>query len=114
MELYNADTGRLLCRGEPVYGQSDALYDEHGFLSIPPCLWGDIAEGLASPELLSLDTTLLSIKRNNSTLGHTGEMASWQMRGVVVPKEKHRRFSYPNEVEAESARRGQSRRFGGG
>jgi hypothetical protein len=86
MELYNADTGRLLCHMEPVRGQSVDLYNEHGFLAIPPCLWGDIAEGLLEPELLSLDTTLLSIKRNNNTLGHTGEMASWQMRGIVVPR----------------------------
>lgn len=85
-ELYNADTGQLLCRMEPDRGQSDELYDEHGFLAIPPCLWGDEAQGLPPPELLSLDTTLLSIKRNNNTLGHTGEMALWQMRGVVVPK----------------------------
>ena len=71
-ELYNADTGSLLCHSsEPIRGQSDELYDEHGFLSIPPpCLWGDSMTGLMASELLSLDTTLLSIKRNNKTLGH--------------------------------------------
>merc|ERR1712232_952774 len=63
-------------------------YDEHGFLAIPPCLWGDASEGLVEPELLTLDTTLLSIKRNNNTLPHTGEMASWQMRGILVRKEE--------------------------
>ena len=26
MELYNADTGKLLCRHSPVYGQSDKVY----------------------------------------------------------------------------------------
>ena len=72
MELDNADTGSLLCHSsEPIRGQSDELYDEHGFLSIPPpCLWGDSMTGLMASELLSLDTTLLSIKRNNKTLGH--------------------------------------------
>ena len=88
MELYNADTGELLCHMEPVHGSGSGLYDEHGFLSIPPCLWGDASGGLVEPQLLSLDTTLLSIKRNNSTLPHTGEMASWQMRGILVRKEK--------------------------
>ena len=29
-----------------------------------------------------------SIKRNNSTLPHTGEMASWQMRGILVRKDE--------------------------
>ena len=39
MELYSADTGSLLCHSEPIRGQSDELYDdEHGFLTIPPCL----------------------------------------------------------------------------
>lgn len=87
MELYNSDTGELLCHVEPIFGSnSNEKYGEDGFVAIPPCLWGDKSEGLAPPVLLSLNTTLLSIKRNNSTLGHTGEMASWQMRGVVVPQ----------------------------
>jgi hypothetical protein len=89
MELYNADTGQLICRMEPVVGKnSSSPYDEEHFLAIPPCLWGDEAQGLVAPTLLSLDTTLLSIKRNNNTLPHTGEMASWQMRGVVVPQHR--------------------------
>ena len=89
MDLYNADTGRLLCHVEPTRGTGTGVYDEYGFLAIPPCLWGDAAEGLLEPELLSLDTTLLSIKRNNSTFPHTGEMASWQMRGVIVRRSEH-------------------------
>ncbi len=84
MELYNADTGQLICRVEPTFGQSDEVYHERGFLALPPCIWGHESEGLLPPPYLSLDTTLLSIKENNSTLGHTGEMASWQMRGVIV------------------------------
>mmetsp|Transcript_379 Transcript_379/g.1116 ORF Transcript_379/g.1116 Transcript_379/m.1116 type:complete len:540 (+) Transcript_379:1019-2638(+) len=85
MDLFNADTGELLCHVEPIRGKgSDSPYDEHGFLAIPPCLWGSTAEGLVEPQLLSLDTTLLSIKRNNNTLPHTGEMALWQMRGIII------------------------------
>ena len=26
MELFNADTGKLLCRHDPVYGESDEVY----------------------------------------------------------------------------------------
>jgi len=84
MELYNADTGRLLCRTEPVFGKSDDVFDEKGYIALPPCLWGDASEGLLEPELLSLETELFAIKRNNNTVGHLGEMASWQMRGIVV------------------------------
>ena len=84
MELYNADTGELLCRVEPRPGRStDKVFDEMGFLAIPPCLWGH-EEGLAQPVFLSMNTTLLSIKRNNNTHAHFGEMASWQMRGVLA------------------------------
>jgi len=86
MELYNADTGKLLCRMEPILGQGTSAYgDEEGYVALPPCLWGDTSEGLMIPELLHLDTELLSIKRNNNSVGHYGDMASWQMRGVVVP-----------------------------
>ena len=65
MELYNADTGRLLCRVAPIYGESHEVFDERGFLTLPPCLWGDPADGLEEPFLLPLNTTLLSIKRNS-------------------------------------------------
>ena len=84
MELYNADTGQLICRVEPKYGQSDNVYDERNFLALPPCIWGREEASLLPPPHLSLDITLFSIKKNNSTLAHTGEMASWQMRGVIV------------------------------
>eukprot|EP00536_Pseudo-nitzschia_multiseries_P007043 jgi/Psemu1/194397/e_gw1.157.89.1 len=105
MELYNADTGKLLCLVKPTVGTGrssdsdsdgnhDEPYDEEGFLAISPCLWshGDNERDdnnddsvLPRPDFLSLDTTLMSIKRANNTFPHTGEMASWQMRGVVVP-----------------------------
>jgi hypothetical protein len=88
MELYNADTGRLICSVTPIYGESHDVFDEKGFLALPPCLWGNPDEGLEEPFLLPLNTTLLSIKRNNNTLPHTGDMALWQMRGVVVPNEQ--------------------------
>lgn len=87
MELYNADTGRLLCSMQPIKGTSDEPFDERGFHALPPCLWGEPEDGLMATELLSLDTSLLSIKRNNNTYVHYAEMASWQMRGVVVPRE---------------------------
>ncbi|CAJ1925741.1 unnamed protein product [Cylindrotheca closterium] len=89
MELINSDTGQTICKTEPSLGEGTGQkYDEHQYLAIPPCLFGDPKDGLLEPELLTLDTNLLAIKRNNSTLPHTGEMASWQMRGIVVPREE--------------------------
>jgi len=85
IELYNADTGELLCRQTPLWGTgSTNRFDEAGYLALPPCLWGSEEEGLVPPSILSLNTNLLSVKRNNNTVGHYGEMASWQMRGVFL------------------------------
>ena len=87
MELYNADTNELLCRHDPVYGKTHDVFDELGYLAIPPCLYGPEDEGLMPPTFLSYDTNLFSLKRNNNTAAHYGEMASWQMRGVLVKKD---------------------------
>jgi hypothetical protein len=106
MELYNADTGKLLCSVQPIRGgdsknnnninneeeEEEEGYNEEGFIAIPPCLWSEnninnsssASSSLSQPDFLSLNTTLMSIKRANSTFPHTGEMASWQMRGIVV------------------------------
>jgi len=86
MELYNADTNELLCRHDPVYGKSADIFDELGYITIPPCLFGSADEGLPSPTFLSYDTNLYSVKKNNNTNAHYGEMASWQMRGVLAKK----------------------------
>ena len=64
------------------------IYDELGYLALPPCLWGPAEEGLIPPTFLSFDTNLMSIKRNNNTYTHYGEMASWQMRGILVKKDE--------------------------
>ena len=88
MELYNADTGELLCQVQPILGQNSSKpYQEEEYIAIPPCLWGE-EDGLVSPRLLTMDTTLLSIKRSNSTYPHTGEMASWQMRGILMREDE--------------------------
>jgi len=89
--LYRNDPGHqmeLLCHMGPVYGNgtgsstTSGMYDEEGYLSLPPCLWGD-DEGLHPSLLLPPNTELVSIKKNSNThVGHFGEMASWQMRGI--------------------------------
>lgn len=88
LELYRNDTGHemeLLCAQIPVYGTGNIThdkYDEAGYVSIPPCLWGD-DKGLEPSILLPENTPVVSIKKNRNTkMGHFGEMASWQMRGV--------------------------------
>ena len=85
MELYNGDTGELLCHvdGDLGKGQKNIKFDEHGYIKINPCLWG-YDEGLLTPPYISWNTSLISIKKNNNTWGHYGEMASWQMRGILA------------------------------
>jgi hypothetical protein len=86
MELYNEDTGKLLCRQEPVIGTGTEIFNEEGYIAIPPCLWSENGQnqGLLEPDILTWDTNLMAIKRNNNTNKHYGEMASWQMRGILV------------------------------
>jgi hypothetical protein len=86
--LYRNDPGHdmeLLCHQRPLYGEGNIdanKYDEAGYVTLPPCLWGN-DEGLNPSVLLPPNTELVSIKKNRNTLtGHYGEMASWQMRGV--------------------------------
>ena len=88
MELYRNDTGHpmeLLCRQVPVYGKGKVTvnkFDEEGYIALPPCLWGN-DKGLQPSVLLPPNTPLVAIKHNRNTkMGHYGEMASWQMRGV--------------------------------
>ena len=93
--LYRNDPGHemeLLCHQAPIYGKGTlknskaGIYDEAGYLALPPCLWGNETnpeKGLHPSVLLPKGTPLVSIKKNrNTNSGHYGEMASWQMRGV--------------------------------
>lgn len=88
IELYKNDTGtpELLCRQVSVYGEGDVAadkFDEVGYVALPPCLWGSKGEGLEPPVFLGEDTPMFSITHTwNTYVGHTGQMASWQMRGV--------------------------------
>jgi len=92
IELYENSTGipKLLCRQLPKYGEGNVVndkYDEAGYLALPPCLWGDKSEGLQPSVFLPKNTPMISIKKNyNTHMGHYGEMASWQMRGVNFPE----------------------------
>jgi len=82
LELFNADTGALICRQLPRFGQGQDKFDELSYLNMPPCVFGSVEEGLAPPPELLFDTKILSIKRNNNTYPHSGDMAMWFFRGV--------------------------------
>ena len=85
VELYNADTGDLICHVDGILGNgNDSIpYNEEGYLKLNPCVWGEDS-GIMRPTRLFWNSNLTSIKRTNNTYKHYGEMASWQMRGIVV------------------------------
>jgi len=80
MQLWNQDTGELLCDMKPAFGDSSVGCD----MALPPCVWGSAAEGLKPPPVLHLDSNLTVVKYANNTNGHWGTMALWQMRAVYV------------------------------
>jgi hypothetical protein len=67
LELWNDDTGELICKNEPIYGNSTKAQNENKYvISIPPCLFGSKEEGLMPPPIISLDSNLTTIKRANN------------------------------------------------
>jgi len=80
-ELYNADTGDLLCRVTALYGNGTEAHNEAGYIALPPCLFGH-EDGLRKPVVLSPDTNLMAIKVFNNTFRHLGQMAQWT--GLMV------------------------------
>jgi len=84
-ELWNRDTGELICRNDALYGTGSGALNETAYVvGIPPCVWGTAAEGLRPPPVLHLDSNLTTIKRTNNTNGHWGVMSLWQARGAYL------------------------------
>ena len=86
-ELFNQDSGKLVCRIVPVYGTGNTTLDELGYLNTPPCLFGNPADGLALAVPIPLNTTFFSVKRCSADAGHHGEMSLWQTYGLPHWKE---------------------------
>ena len=74
IQIYYDDTGELLCDQRSVFGQGKrARFDEPGYISRPPCLWGDPKYGLEPPPKIG-GRVLRAVAITNSTSGHHGEM----------------------------------------
>ena len=80
---YNNDTGKLICRQEPIYGSSKSdsratslgeRFNEPGYIATPPCLWGSAQDGLEEPPIMD-GVTIKVVAVTNNTYGHHGEMA---------------------------------------
>jgi len=80
-ELWNADTGEIICNvtanyGSLEYGPLSQTFNEMNYAAIPPCIFGH-QPGLQTPFSLSPDTNLRAIKYFNNTYRHVGQMAQW-------------------------------------
>ena len=80
-EMWNNDTGELLCRSIGKYGTGIEVFNEVNYLAIPPCIWGEQG-GLHLPPTTHPDTNLTAIKYFNNTFRHMGQMAQWT--GLMV------------------------------
>ena len=104
-ELYNADTGNLICRQVPLTGTSPTAsaanpYDEQGYIAVPPCLFGNASEGLAPEPFLAYDQNLTSIKKNNNTYGHYG---TWRGTNSNAPIARQGSYSSHRPGRSRSA-----------
>ena len=75
-ELWNADTGEILCNVTAVYGTGINVFNESDYVAIPPCLFGD-EPGLRKPWSLAPDTNITAVKYYNNSFRHLGQMAQW-------------------------------------
>ena len=73
-----------MCVGVPTHGKTRLVFDEDGYLSTSPCLWGSPEDGLLPPPVLLRNTTLQMVTYFNSTWGHPGQMGIWQMKAAPV------------------------------
>merc|ERR1712232_1262565 len=85
-EIWNADTGEILCNvtakyGSLSYGPTSQVFNEANYIAIDPCIFGN-QPGLQKPWQLSPDTRITAIKYFNNTFRHLGQMAQWA--GMMV------------------------------
>ena len=62
--------------GDAKYGPLSSVFNERGYVGIPPCLFGH-QPGLRAPLTLRPDTRIRAVKVFNNTYRHLGQMAQW-------------------------------------
>ena len=85
IELWNADTGEMLCHIKPVVTTGTEAQNEENYLYLPPCMWSENStEGLPKPPVFFLNTNFSAIKRVNNSVYHYGIMAIFQSTGAYL------------------------------
>eukprot|EP01083_Nonionella_stella_P279752 951569_1 len=85
-EIWNVDTGQILCNmtaryGSAEYGSVYDIFNEPNYITIVPCIFG-YQPGLQYPFVLTPDTNITAVKYFNNTWRHLGQMAQWT--GLLV------------------------------
>ena len=65
-EIWNADTNQILCNMTASYGDGEEVFNERGYISIQPCLFGH-QPGLQFPFDLLPETNITAVKYFNNT-----------------------------------------------
>ena len=74
LDLYDDDSGELLCHSVPKYGATEAAGDEEGYVvGMSSCTFDP-------PIKMTRDTVVRTVSRYNNTVGHHGVMALWLMQ----------------------------------
>ena len=80
-EIWNSDTGEILCNMTASYGDGGEVFNERGYIAILPCIFG-YQQGLQYPFNLVPETNITAVKYFNNTYRHLGQMAQWT--GLMV------------------------------
>lgn len=94
LDLYNDETGELLCHSEPTYGKSAKAGDEENYLvGMSACVYGTRRH---RAPLLKKSTMVRVVARYNSTVNHHGVMALWLMDVADVPPFEDHHYHHHN------------------
>eukprot|EP00929_Paragymnodinium_shiwhaense_P025556 TRINITY_DN15429_c0_g1_i1.p1 TRINITY_DN15429_c0_g1~~TRINITY_DN15429_c0_g1_i1.p1 ORF type:complete len:781 (+),score=127.63 TRINITY_DN15429_c0_g1_i1:66-2408(+) len=85
-EIWNADTGEIMCNVTAQYGHErhgglGDVFNEANYIAISPCIFGH-QPGLQKPFSFTPATNITAIKYFNNTYRHLGQMAQWT--GLMV------------------------------
>lgn len=81
-EMYDYQTGKLLCRTENRYGDGSSEIDADGFVvGIPPCVWGQNSSN--QPPSFGVFDKVRIVSYYNNTQHHMGVMGLWFMQGYI-------------------------------
>merc|ERR1712176_836214 len=85
IRLIRDATDELICESKPIYGTSDRVGDELGYVvGMTPCIFG-YEHGLRKPFRIRSDEVVRTESTYNTTYAHFGVMSLWLVNVADVP-----------------------------